>query len=171
LAIICLVTVSACTVKPVISETETDLIAISGSGTVIQKQPIYEGGNSTVDGWVSYVHEFNLPGEENCRGIALTTTIEALMFFSVCESGTYYLCPRGLHACSNEYSGPTQVSSNTYKMRSSFADRLYVLELYPDRLIYRIQKSNCLIKYPHGCLVNGFGWSDIYSFEFRKIKK
>lgn len=165
---VCLVVISACAFNPAHSGVENDFIALSGAGKVIQKQPESEGGHSTVDGWVSYVPEFGLPGEKNCQGIALTTTIEAIVFLAACDSGTFYLCPRGLHSCTNEFSGPTQVSSQSYKMRSSFADNLYRLEVYPQRLVYRIQESKCFIKYPHGCLINGIGWSDVYSFEFRK---
>lgn len=83
------------------------------------------------------------------------------------ESGHLLICPGGIEKCHNEHLLPTeQEGENKLVMKSSFSKRRYVVERSEETFIYRIQEKNCLLKYPHGCLIYGFGWHDQYTYEF-----
>lgn len=160
---------SACAHNPPVSEVKSSFRALVGEGEIVQKKHELDGGNSTVNGLMSSVSEISLPGEKNCFGISLTSVADAIVFLIACPSGRYYLCTQEPSACVGEYVGQVRVKNgNHFELRSSSNDTLYRIEIYPDRLLYRIYESDCLIPYPHGCLVDGFGWDEIFSYDFRK---
>ncbi len=159
---------SACAHNPTVSEVKNSFRALVGEGEIIQKKHELDGGNSTVNGVMSYVSEISLAGENNCFGISLTSAADAIVFLIACPSGRYYFCTQAPSACVDENVGRVRVNGNRFELRSSSSDALYRIEIYPGRLLYRVYESDCLIPYPHGCLVDGFGWDELFSYDFRK---
>ena len=163
--------ISACAHNPPVSEVKNSFRALVGKGEIIQKKHKLDGGNSTVNGLMSYVSEISLVGEKNCFGISLTSSVDYIAFLVACPSGQYYFCTKKPSACVDKYVGRVRVKGNRFELRSSSSDTRYRIKIYPGRLLYRVYESDCLISYPHGCLVDGFGWNEIFSYDFRKNVK
>jgi hypothetical protein len=75
-----------------------------------------------------------------------------------CESGQTIFCPGEIKYCGNDYYTSTKVKNNVLARRGQGSKNKYTLELLPDGLVYRRLEKNCLIPYPHGCIIPGFGW-------------
>ncbi len=127
---------------------------------------------STSDAKVLTIDKVVIDGENNCQGLSLVSNNHPIVGFAVCESGSHFICPGGLDNCIQEFSKPTEkISENSWEMPSRLANAKYVVTFYSDSLIYEIKKKNCLIPYPHGCLIDGFGWSSKLTYKFFKKMK
>ena len=134
--------------NPPASEVKNSFRTLLGKGRIIQKKHKLDGGNSTVNGLMSYVSVISLAGEKNCFGISLASAADAIVFLIACPSGRYYFCTQKPSACVNEHVGRVRVNGNSFELRSKSSNTLHQIEIYPDRLLYRIYERNCLISYP-----------------------
>ena len=111
----------------------------------------------------------------NCRGLTLKSNQDIHLLLVSCPFEVYFICPGGIDSCTPEKLSrhiKTQANGNVFQMRSFIdSDMNFRVELYPGKLIYRIQESKCMIKYPHGCLINWFGWNDIDIYNFETTAK
>ncbi len=100
--------------------------------------------------------------------LSLETESKAIVAIAY-ESKRFLLCSGGVENCITGYKKRIkQEGENKLIMYSSFSSRRYMVELYEDVFFYRIQVKNCLIGYPHGCLIHGFSWLDDYIYEFKR---
>ncbi len=122
----------------------------------VEKASLKKKTKTVVFDGVTFSHFLSLETESGAR-VAIAI-----------DAGSFLLCPGGIDKCTSKYATPTkQEGANRLIMHGTFSGRRYVVELYKDVFIYRIQDKNCLLGYPHGCLIHGFSWNDLYTNEFR----
>lgn len=142
--------------------------SLSGRGVV---EYVSEGKKtSTLAASMIKLSDVVIKGEHRCNGLLLKTAGKSMVALAVCDSGRAFICPGGPNRCKGEYFDPTNINKNVWKMHGSVGDNIYRVEWFPDHLIYRIQSRNCLIPYPHGCLVKWFGWHDSLVYIYQKSK-
>lgn len=90
----------------------------------------------------------------------------------------YFLCAGYIDDCElpidvdygdGKYTDVAKLEGNTLTMHFEYIEMRYVLAFTPDKFIYRYQEKDCLISYPHGCLIDTFSWHDIGSYEIKKL--
>lgn len=139
--------------------------AVIGKGKVTKTSPLTQPLINNA--YLLSKKNIKIKNENSCDVISLDLESNAIVAVATCGLGKLFLCPGGIGKCDNKYLGSAKlVNSNKVVMRSSFSRRRYIVEFYKDKLIYRIQDKNCFIKYPHGCLIYGFGWHDQFTYVF-----
>ena len=127
---------------------------------------------------VDFIDNYSLKGEVNCQAITLNIVDEKLLTSVVgCAGDQYFLCAGYIDDCGlpvdlgyeEVYTNVTKRKENTLILHPEYKETRYILELTPDKLIYRYQEKDCFISYPHGCLINAFSWHDIGRYEMEKV--
>lgn len=141
-----------------------------GKGKVF-KTDLFEKPSSTVANLVKR-EGVTINGEKNCNAVTLVTNAETVVTAGFCVTGKLFICPgKGVDDCNDEYiKSIKQIKPNMIALRSSFSARRYLVEFYENKFIFRIQDRKCLIEYPHGCLIPGFGWKDDYTYTFENTE-
>ncbi len=140
--------------------------SLAGEGSVTQTLSVE--GASTVEATLEAVSKLNIGNEKLCYGLTLKIKETEIVTVLTCESGQTIFCPGEIKYCGNDYYTPTKVKNNVLERRGQGSKEKYTLELLPDGLVYRRLERNCLIPYPHGCIIPGFGWHDYKVYEFHK---
>lgn len=145
---------------------DLDFQSMNANGTLLY----YNGKiQNTGDAKLSYIENFAIEHQKNCRGVSLDSNEHGnILTIGQCSSGIYVLCPGGLEHCGDE-GDEAEFNENIFQQFLDFNKVNYRVELYTDKLIYRLQKKKCFIPYPHGCLIKGFGWRDITTFTFIEL--
>lgn len=109
--------------------------------------------------------------ENNCKAIIINSNEENILSVAQCgDRGKYYICANEPNECKIFFE--TKLNGNSLTLVKDWGwgyDEIRrVVEFHSNKVIYRIQGENCLIGYPHGCIINGFGWIDeyIYTYEY-----
>lgn len=156
----------ACFMTNGVSAPAVDFKSMTGTGKLIEKYPEKDTEKKLNQAHLSLINSITIRQEPNCKGLSLSTHNSTLVVVGDCPSGQYFVCPGGSDSCAVKGRGKTRHNNHIYEYKSDFSELNYVVELFPDKMIYRIQESNCLVSYPHGCLVKAPGWKDVEYFEF-----
>ncbi len=143
-----------------------DFKSMTGAGHLTEKSPGKNVEKKSVPARLSLIDNITIRQELNCKGVSLTAQTRMIVVVGDCPSGQYFVCPGGSDSCTVKGLNQTKRNNHVYEYKSNFSGLNYVVELYSDRMIYRIQESNCMIPYPHGCLVKAPGWKDVEYIEF-----
>ena len=137
------------------SDSLPDFKGLAGNGKLTQTIPIE--GTSTLEASLELVSNLSIDGEKSCNGLTLKTSKESIVTMLACESGKLFMCTGAIEDCVREETSPTQIKNGVWESRGSIHELKYTVEFLADRLVYRIHEKNCLIPYPHGYLIYGFG--------------
>jgi hypothetical protein len=143
-----------------------DFESIAGMGQVEQLEPDKKA--ATINARLTYIPDMLIGEKSEVRGLWLQTENESIVALARGDSGQVFICPGGPDHCKGEYIKAAEIKGKVLKMRSELGESRYMVEFSDNGLVYRIQKKNCLIRYPHGCLIHGFGWHDRYVYAFQR---
>ena len=108
----------------------------------------------------------------NCTAFTITTLEKPVLSVASCEGGSKYIfCGNSLNNCANHFK--TRKSGNSLSLIKDlgfgYDKTRFLVEFSPNKIIYRIQGEDCLIGYPHGCIIDGFKWLDeeVYTYVYR----
>ncbi len=152
--------------EPKVSDNFPDYDAMAGEGILTQTLPVE--GVSTIEASLVPISNINIGNEKLCHGLTLKTQTTEIMSILTCDSGKIIFCPNEIKYCGDDFLSPTKKKKQILERRSLSNSDKYSVEFLPDGLIYRELEKNCLIPYPHGCIVPGFGWHDYKKYEFHK---
>lgn len=138
-------------------------------GALKQKIPIE--GESTLPAIFKKNNDFRLNNEALCESFTLSAGSEKIMTLLICDFDEVFICPGDSQCTGGGIEASELISKEKFRRISKVSSNRYQVEFYKDRFIYRIQEKNCLVKYPHGCLLKGIGWYDEYTYEFRGVNE
>ncbi len=142
--------------------------SMAGTGNLIKKSPEKDAAKQLGQARLSLIDNITIRQEPNCKGLSLTTQTKTIVVVGDCPSGQYFVCPGGPTSCTVKGLDQTKRNNHIYEYESDFSKLNYMVELYADKMIYRIRESNCMVPYPHDCLIKAPGWKDMEYFEFIK---
>jgi len=139
-----------------------NLQSYAGKGGLLHNE---DGVSTQLDSFIEYFAE--LPGGKKCEGFLLSSTEDAsILAVTHCKPDVYVLCSGGFQYCANgKY---TKKSNNIIQYISDFSGSRYRVEFLSNEIIFKIQEPDCLIPYPHGCIVTGWEWEDLAVYRFTK---
>ena len=142
-----------------------DFESLAGSGILNKTGPSIEDKN--IEATLSLNTNYIVLDRENCKALSLNTLEGPVLNLAVCgEDQKHVICGRSISECTEYFE--TSRSGNTLSLTKDKGGddvRLFV-EFHYDKLIYRVQGETCLIPYPHGCIIDGFGWRDRYTYTY-----
>lgn len=147
-----------------------DFKSLVGSGTLNISGRIIE--SESIDASIFLNGNYTVKGLGRCSAITLTTAINPELSIALCESGEKYIfCGNKLDNCASDFK--TKKSGATLSLIRDlgfwYDKTRFLVEFKSNKIIYRIQGEDCLIGYPHGCIIDGFNWVDsetyIYTFD------
>ncbi len=139
--------------------------SLVGSGTLYKTGPSIE--DEEIEATLSLNKEYIVSGQQDCKALSLATLEGPVLNLAVCgENKKHIICGRSIAECTEYFE--TYKSDNTLSLKKDKGgdDVKFVVEFHTDKLIYRIQAETCLIPYPHGCIIDGFGWRDRYTYTY-----
>lgn len=146
-----------------------DFESLVGSGTLNIFGRIIE--SESIDASILFNENYLVNERGNCTAFTLTTPKEPILSIALCEGGSKYIfCGDYLNNCTSSFKTKKSGNSLSLIRDLGFGDdeTRFLVEFQPNKIIYRIQSEDCLIGYPHGCIIDGFNWIDsetyIYTF-------
>ena len=147
-----------------------DFESLVGSGTLDISGRIIE--SESIDASIVLNDNYTVKGLGRCSAITLTTAINPELSIALCEGGEKYIfCGNKLDNCASDFKTKKSGATLSLIRDLGFGDdeTRFLVEFQPNKIIYRIQSEDCLIGYPHGCIIDGFNWIDsetyIYTFD------
>jgi len=142
--------------------TVPNLLSYAGKGWLIHSE---DGKSKQLNSSIEYFAD--LPNKKMCEGFLLSSKEDAsILAITHCEPSTYVLCSGGFQYCAN--GEHTKKTKNIIQYISDFSGSRYRVEFLSNEIIFKIQEPDCLVPYPHGCIVNGWGWEDLAVYRFIK---
>jgi hypothetical protein len=79
------------------------------------------------------------------------------------------MCAGNVSECIIDFETEKSGSSLSLVNDSHGDETRFLVEFHPNKITYRIQGEDCLIGYPHGCIIDGFKWLDekVYTYEYK----
>lgn len=145
-----------------------DFETIAGDGQLTISKPRHNEIQADIQAQVIVESNLSVGSESNCKGLSLKDNGSVTVLLASCPFDKYFVCPGGAQSCTPEKLGQASVNGNVFQIHSDWSDQNYRLELYPGKMVYRIQESKCMFSYPHDCFIKWFGWNDIKVLEFKK---
>jgi hypothetical protein len=139
--------------------------SLVGSGTLYKTGPSIE--DKKIEAILSLNKDYLVSGQKNCKALSLATSEGPVLNVAVCgEDRKYIICGRSIAECTIYFE--TSKSHNTLSLTKDKGgdDVKFLIEFHDDKMVYRIQGETCLIPYPHGCIIDGFGWRDRYTYTY-----
>ena len=139
--------------------------SLVGSGTLYKSGPSIEDKKN--EATLSLNNDYIVSDLQDCKALSLTTSDGPVLNLAACgENKEYVVCGRALAECTVYFE--TYKSDNTLTLTKDKGgdDVRFLVEFHIDKIIYRIQAETCLIPYPHGCIIDGFGWRDRYTYTY-----
>ena len=148
-----------------ISQDIPDFESLVSRGTLNKTGPSIE--DKSTEATLSLNTNYIVFDRESCKALSLNTLEGSVLNLAVCgEDQKHVICGRSISECTEYFE--TSRSGNTLSLTKDKGGddvRLFV-EFHFDKLIYRVQGETCLIPYPHGCIIDGFGWRDRYIYTY-----
>lgn len=146
------------------TNTIPDFETLAGSARVEQNGP--ENPEATATGSLTFIADMDIEGEGPCRALWLKTQDESVVAVAISPSGRAFICPGGPENCQGKPLTAAAIEGNIIQRPSDISDNRYRIEFLDNLVIYRIQEKECLVPYPHGCLIHGKGWDDKHVYKF-----
>jgi hypothetical protein len=121
------------------------------------------------EAWISVSDNETIPNRKGCKVLMLKSTDELVIKIAHCaDKQEYIICGGDDSECVIDFK--TKKSGSTLSLINDYrSDEVrHVVNFHQDSIIYRIQLESCLIPYPHGCIIDGFSWTDLDTYTFRK---
>ncbi len=146
--------------EPKVSDNFPDYDAMAGDGFLTKTSTIED--ESTIEASLTLISNLNVSNlemgnEKLCHGLTLKTQTAEILSILTCDSGQVIFCPSEIEYCGHSSYSPSKKKRQVLERRGLQSKDKYTVEFLPDGLIYRQLRIKCLIPYPHGCIVPGFG--------------
>ena len=145
--------------------------SLVGNGTLDIFGSIIE--TESINASILFNENYTVKGRGTCTAFTLTTPEEPLLSIALCDGGSKYIfCGDYLDNCTSSFK--TRKSGNSLSLIRDLGfpddETRFLVEFHPNKIIYKIQSEDCLIGYPHGCIIDGFNWidSETYIYTFHK---
>jgi hypothetical protein len=143
--------------------------SLVGIGTLEVIEPGYD--TSHVQASLSINENYNVIGRNGCKALIINTDLETVLAVAQCpdsDADEYLICADEPNEC--EIYFETKHGGNSLTLIKDWGwgydETRRRVEFYPNKVVYRIQSESCLIPYPHGCIIDGIGWVDLYTYNY-----
>jgi hypothetical protein len=120
--------------------------------------------------WITVNDNEVILDKESCESFMLNSRDELLVKIAHCgEKQEYIMCAGNVSECIIDFETEKSGSSLSLVNDSHGDETRFLVEFHPNKITYRIQGEDCLIGYPHGCIIDGFKWLDekVYTYEYK----
>jgi hypothetical protein len=161
-----------------------DFESLVAEGSLNQLSYGSESNDMTAE--LTYRLNYEVEGQTDCHALVLSapdlvtylpdyelSPQGGAVAIAICgEEKRYYICSWVSEPCSTYFKTKKSKAVLSLHVDRGWGDDelRFRVEYYDDKLIFRVQDESCLIPYPHGCLIDGFGWEDWFVFTFTPDK-
>lgn len=146
--------------------------SLVGSGTLETIEAGYD--TSHVQASSSINENYKVVGRNGCKALIINTDIEIVLAVAQCvdsDGDEYLICADEPNEC-EIYFETEQYGSSLTLIKDwgwGYDEIRRLVEFHTNKVVYKIQLESCLVPYPHGCIIDGFGWVDldIYTYIYK----
>lgn len=144
-----------------------DFESLVGSGVLETIEPGYDTDYDQAS--LTINERYHVVGRHDCKALIINTNKETILSVAQCGGrDEFYICANEPDEC-NIYFKTKKNGSSLILVKDwgwGHDETRRVVEFHNDKVVYRIQDENCLIGYPHGCIIDGFSWVDSYTYNY-----